>query len=479
MAKKTRKSSLASYNLKRKLTIAFTLMSILPILICGYIVSWYILPKMGLRLDIAATLIVSVIISVAGFALVKEIFDRIVLVSTAAKLIAAGDMSHLVEIEQRDEIGDLGGSLNQLTQRIRANMDELKSYSEKTTEINVEIQKRVMVLSSLLQLSSLVSQGVKLEEILRVAVEKARLLASSDVAYLLFRDSEQDVFYTKMADGINSGYLLKLSVEPKSELFNKPITENKPLIIDKQSLVSEGASAAFYDKFRIKNTLAIPVYLRGTVRAILGVGNARESFLYKKDDIELIEIFAKQIAIAIENDILMRRVEKLEIKDALTGLFNEVFIRSRLQEEIKRAVAYRRPCAFILFDIDDFKQRVQNHGSLYAESALKKLSAIIKDSVTEIDSVARTGDDEFAILLPEKNKRQAQEIAEEIRKKVEFSYSEESDPDRKISLSAGVSENPLDGVDAETLIKTARELVAIAKKQGKNKTVAFKEPTAR
>jgi diguanylate cyclase (GGDEF)-like protein len=209
--------------------------------------------------------------------------------------------------------------------------------------------------------------------------------------------------------------------------------------------------------------------------AILGIGNARETFLYRKDDLELLDIFAKQIAIAVENDILMHRVEKLEIKDALTGLYNAAFMQNRLQEEIKRAIIYRRPCAFILFNIDNFKRFHQNFGLLQCEAALKKIATLVKDSVSEVDRAGRIGDNEFAVILPEKNKRQAEKVAEDIRRKIEFSFSEEQDPGKRLTVSGGVSENPLDGVSGEELISKAKELVSLAKEKGRNCIVSFKE----
>ncbi|MCX5703746.1 MAG: sensor domain-containing diguanylate cyclase, partial [Candidatus Omnitrophica bacterium] len=262
---------------------------------------------------------------------------------------------------------------------------------------------------------------------------------------------------------------------PKEELFNRIISSNEPLVIDKQNALPENLMAGFREKFKLTNTLALPVYLKGRVVAIMGIGNSKASFLYKKDDMELLDIFTKQIAIAVENDILTRRVEKLEIKDALTGLYNEVFIHDRLQEEIKRAIIYRRPCAFILIDIDNFKTYHQNYGLLHAESALKKIASLIRDSVSDVDKVGRTGDDEFAIIVPERNKRQAQQIAEQIRERIEFTFSEEQNADKKITASGGVSENPLDGVDAQELAAKAKELLGVAKKQGKNRIVGFKE----
>lgn len=474
-SKKNSDLSLASRSLRYKLKVSFSLMSILPLLVCIYLVSNYILPQVGLQLDVGASILISIFIAAIGFWLIKEVFDRILSVTTEAKLIAAGDVSRRLDVKETDEVGDLGEALNQLTSRIRSNMDELKSYGEKTTEINLEIQKRVIVLSSLLQISSLISQSSKLDDILKLTIEKSRFIASSDIAFLLFREEAQENFCVRVADGINANYLLKVTVNPKGEIFEKAIFNNKPITLDKNNFFAEDLVESFYEKFRLKNTLVLPVYLRGRVVALLGIGNGKETFLYTKDDLDILDIFAKQVAIALENDILMHRVEKLEIKDTLTGLYNEAFIRSRLQEEIKRAIVYRRPCGFIVIDIDNFRRFAQRFGSLQTESALKKISSLVKDSVTEIDRVGRIGDDEIAIILPERNKRQAQQVAEEIRKKVEFCYSEEQEEERKLTISAGVSENPLDGVDANDLFTKAKAFLETAKKQGKNKVVSFME----
>jgi diguanylate cyclase (GGDEF)-like protein len=355
-------------------------------------------------------------------------------------------------------------------------MDDLKVYSEKTKEINIETQQRVMMLSGLLQISSLISLGARLDDIIKVIAEKARLLANSDAAYLLFREENQENFYMKTADGMNIQQLLKINVDPKDDLFGKVIRTNKALVLDTDNSPSELLTNAFYEKFGLKNTLALPVYLMGRVMAILGIGNVRESFVFNKEDLELLDIFAKQISIALENNLLMHRVETLEIKDALTGLYNEGFVRNRLQEEIKRAIAYQRPCSFVIMNIDNFQKYRQEFGTLQAEAILKRVSIIIRDSVTEIDRVGRTGGNEFAIVLPEKNKRKAQDLAEDIRKKIEFTFMEERDASKRLTISGGVSENPLDGITAEELVNKARELVELAKKQGKNRIIGLKEP---
>ncbi|MDD5465868.1 MAG: diguanylate cyclase [Candidatus Omnitrophica bacterium] len=473
MAKKIDRFSLNSRTIKQKLIVAFQLMSILPFLVCVYLVSNYILPKFGFRIDIVVSLVISMFVAVVGFLVIKEVFDRLASVAKHAKVIASGDISRKLEVEHDDEVGELGNVLNHLTNRIRGDMDELKQYSQKTTEINLEIQQKIIVLSSLLQVSSLISQGAKLEDILKIAVEKSRLLANSETVFLLFKEENKESFYVKVADGAGADYLMTVAIGAKEGIYDKAFNLNKLLILDKQNMLDGNLAAEFFAKFQVKNCLSMPIFLRGRVKAVLGIANSRDNFLYTKDDIELLEIFSKQIAIAIENDILARRIEKLETKDILTGLYNKNFIASRLQEEIKRSITYQRPCAFLVFDIDNFKNYRDKFGLISAEVTLKKIAVLLAASVTEVDRVGRTDDDEFSLILPEKNKRQGKEVAEEILKKIRLAFPPDRDGGKTITLSAGVAENPLDGVEAEQLIDKAKELLKKAKIEGRNRVVAF------
>ncbi|MFA5095712.1 MAG: diguanylate cyclase [Candidatus Omnitrophota bacterium] len=472
---KNRMNAISSKGLKYKLKIAFALMSILPLLVCVYLISHYMFPQVGLKLDIISFIIISIFIALIGFFVVKEVFDRVLTVTNGAKLIAAGDYYHNLEVLEGDEIGDLGNAFNKLTSRIRNNMDELKNYSEKTAEINLGIQKRIVVLSGLLQISSLISQSAKLDDILKAIVEKSRLLAGSELSFLLYREENQEAFYMRWAEGLGFEQLLDIRVDPTDDVFYRVNNISRPLVLDKQNLLSGAVTSFAHDRLKLANFLILPIYLRGRIIALLGIGNNKNNFVYIKEDIELLDVFAKQLAIAAENDILNHSIRRLEIKDTLTGLYNEGFMRGRLQEEIKRAVMYQRPCAFVLFDIDNFKQYTQSFGSIQTESTLKKIAALIRESVSEIDRVGRTGDDEFAVILPEKNKRQAFDTAEDIRKKIEFSFSEEEDKAKRLTVSGGLSENPLDGINSEELILKAKEMVYTAKKEGRNRVAVIKE----
>ncbi len=468
---KNKPDAQSSQGINYKFKMAFYLMSILPLLVTLYLVSNYILPYVGVKVEIVISVIMSIVIAILGFYLVRGVISHIIFLSTEAKLIAAGDITRKVGTEYEGEVGDLGNALNQLTGRIRQDMEELDSYSKRTNEINIEIQKRVLMLSNLLQIGSLISQGDKLDVLLKTIVEKARLLADSSVSFLLLKDQSENRFVSRMVDGFNVSELLSITIERDKRIFSYINDTNKPLISDKCNIAAEELKTDFKEKLEVSNLLALRVYLKHKLIGVLGIGNNAAEFCYKKDDVELLDIFTKQIAIAIENDMLMHRVEKLERKDALTNLYNESFIYARLQEEIKRANVYRRPCAFILLNIDNFTQFSQNFGGLESEHVLRKIAFLISSSVSEIDRVGRVGDNQFAVILPEKNKRQAIELAEEIRKKIEFSFNEEQDINKRLTIRGSVSENPLDGVVAEELISTAKKLLDSVEAQVKNRIV--------
>ena len=96
------------------------------------------------------------------------------------------------------------------------------------------------------------------------------------------------------------------------------------------------------------------------------------------------------------------------------------------------------------------------------------MAKVIKDNMIPVGKAARIEGDQFAVLLPEKNKRESFTIAEEIRKKIEAVNFLRSG-NASLTVSVGVSENPLDGATGEELFKKAMALLQEARVSGKNK----------
>jgi diguanylate cyclase (GGDEF)-like protein len=469
--------SMSSRGLRPKFYVAVSLMSIIPILICLNFIfpnSW--LTSMNLRLNLVLVVVASaVVLAIAGYRTIREMIEPVIRISYEARQIADGDLEREIKLKREDEIGELGASLNKLTRRIRENMDELKNYGEKTKEINTEINKRVMVLSSMLQISNFITQSAALNEILEVGVSKSMQIAESSLGFLMLRDEHSENFILKTAHGPHSSELTSrglssIAIRPEEGLLGKMISTNKTFILDASEALPRGAEE-LQNLLGLVNMMIVPIYGKDNVVGILGIGNNRKGFKYPHGDEELLAVFAKQIAIAIESESLTRDVARLQIRDGLTGLFNASFIRNRLDEEIKRAIRFQRPCAFILLEVNNLKEYLDAAGTIASETALKRIAIMLLDSISDIDKAARFKDDQFALILPEKNKRQCLERAEEIRKKIEFLFSEEREGVNRLSVTGAVTENPIDGVTANELTGKAEELLRKAKAQAVKNTI--------
>jgi diguanylate cyclase (GGDEF)-like protein len=447
--------------------IAFSLMSLIPLLVCAWLITGYIFPNINLFLglslgNISFILFISVVISLLGLYVIKEMIDPVIKIASEAAVMAGGDVEKKIEIEREDEIGNLSTSLNIMTQKIKENLEELNAYSEKTKLINLEINKKVLALSGLLQIGNLISSSTRLSTVLDFIAKKLSDVEEDAVTLIMMRDDEKDDFEVVSSFNIDETKLQGLKIK-QAEVVPRI------LFVDRDASVKEQIIERVLGLLELKNIAMFPILVSGKQYGILVIGNDKSNFVFKDDQKELLKVFVKQATIAVENDLLIKKARELAITDELTGLYNQNFIHTRLDEEIKRACLYQRPCGYLLIDIDDFKMLHSESDESKTETLLKALGEILKASVTEVDKVGRLTADKFAIVLPERNKKQSASIAEEIRKRVDLNLSNIMNSSAKITVSIGVSENPIDGSSADELMEKAEKLVRNAKALGKNR----------
>jgi len=186
-----------------------------------------------------------------------------------------------------------------------------------------------------------------------------------------------------------------------------------------------------------------------------------------------------QDVLAIEYALLYERTRQIAITDRLTGLYNFGYFLDRLKEEKMRAERYHRLLSLIVFDIDHFKKYNDANGHPAGNEVLKKIAEILKIEAREVDIVARYGGEEMVIILPETSRKRAAELAERIRESIASTVfaKMESQPLKKVTLSAGVATYPVDAANEESLIKKADLSLYEAKSRGRNQIVSFEPAT--
>jgi len=179
-----------------------------------------------------------------------------------------------------------------------------------------------------------------------------------------------------------------------------------------------------------------------------------------------------------------RRTERLNMRlkdisylDGLTGVPNRRKLEEHLSREWDRAKKSGQPLSLLMVDIDFFKRYNDLLGHLEGDECLRKVAQEINRHVRSgMDLVARYGGEEFAVVLPETNGKQAQSIAERIRKDVENLRIPHpaSKVSRYITVSVGVATLvPEDNFRKEVLVSMADRALYRAKRRGRNRVEIF------
>lgn len=443
------KMSLSSRSLKPQLMIAFCLMSVIPVLALLSFIFPSFLPPASLKVVV----VVVVFLVGFGFVLIKKIVDSIIEINAEARSIAQGELSHTIAVDRNDELGELSEMTNMLAQTIKGKMDELKIYGDRTKEISQQINRQLVALGGLLEISNLITKNADLKEIFEVSVTRLIQVANPTFSFLLIRSASS--FEVGAHYGLKGAIATAIRLPSNAYLFHDILAAGPSFKVDSSSPVGLG-----WDLLKLldaRQLLAQSVVVQGEPKGLLVIGHQSDRLLYRQEDIELLTIFAKQISIAVENSFLSYKVKELEVKDPSTGLYNKSYIVNRLDEEIMRAIFHQRPCSFINLRIVNLKEIVGVHGEKTAEEILKKVAEIAKMQVRNFDRIGRVSDIDFGVVLPEKNKRQAQECAMQLEEKVKVVFSSESATKRPVFWVC-VVENPIDGVDAAALLGRIREM---------------------
>ncbi|UCE18375.1 MAG: diguanylate cyclase [Gemmatimonadota bacterium] len=169
------------------------------------------------------------------------------------------------------------------------------------------------------------------------------------------------------------------------------------------------------------------------------------------------------------------RLKDLSLTDDLTLLYNRRYLNQKLEEEIKRSKRFDRPLAFVMIDIDHFKNYNDSYGHPKGDEILKELARIIVDNCRDVDLVARYGGEEFSILLPETTPLEAFQQAERIRTLIEDHNfeGEELQPDGRLTVSLGIAIYPNDAKTKHEIVEFADRALYWAKESGRNRVKHF------
>jgi diguanylate cyclase (GGDEF)-like protein len=167
---------------------------------------------------------------------------------------------------------------------------------------------------------------------------------------------------------------------------------------------------------------------------------------------------------------MVRTLAEAVRTDPLTGLRNRLALEGEIDIEVERALRAESCLSVVIGDLDHFKAVNDQLGHRAGDEALVRVGRILAERRRTGDSIARTGGEEFTLLLPGATEHEAYLVAERLRAMVERAFAADAVP---LTFSFGVATYPEHGRSAEALIEAADQALYAAKALGRNRSVIY------
>lgn len=359
---------------------------------------------------------------------------------------ASGNLDVALDIRTKDEFESIGQGFNLMVASIKTREDRLESFN---------------------QLSKVLLQYNDPEVLLDRALSKIAELTGSEIGVIYIYDDETGILKPEVLCGINKSGLS--GTEKGEGLADRCFSEQRTLAL----LDLRNASGPVIDAGILKFNPAGLVWLCLTYNekpmGVLLLGSISS---YEKEMLKHMEHLVNQIAIALDNAMVHKEIEKLSMTDPLTGIFNRRRFGELLKEQFKAAARYKYEAGVLMMDVDNFKYINDNFGHQQGDLILSEIGRLLRENTRSTDVLARYGGEEFVCLVTHTGKEGLLALAEKLRRTVE-THRFPGLRDWQVTVSVGAALFPSEGIRGEEgLVRAADENLYFAKRNGKNQ-VAF------
>jgi two-component system cell cycle response regulator len=353
---------------------------------------------------------------------------------------------------------------------IQENEDLKKRIIELTAEAanNESIMKRVQARElTLLRADSLA-------QLLRAMVDGLRESYLLDAVSVVLLDPQHEIRHLLMAGGDRPDEFKQIffvdsliGLAPQLAVLHKPWLG--PFVGADHHLLFPGTS-------NLKSAALVPLPRKDRATGALCFGSTDPKRFTRHHGTEFLAHLGAVAAVCIENAINRARLLRAGITDFLTGWHNRRYLQQRLKEELARAQRHAGSIGCLMIDIDRFKSINDGYGHLAGDNALKEIAQRVESQIRSMDTAARFGGDELAVLLPEATAAEAATLAERIREVIAAApFALTAQIERPLTVSVGVAvvspgrhETDLKAV-ADRLLADADAALYRAKALGRNR----------
>jgi diguanylate cyclase (GGDEF)-like protein len=334
-------------------------------------------------------------------------------------------------------------ALSQENEELRKRIVELTAEAANNETIMKRTQARELTLL----------RADSLSQLLHVMVDGLRESYSLDAVSVVLVDPQHEIRHLLVAGGDRPEEFKQIffvdsliGLAPQLAVLHKPWLG--PYVGADHHLLFRGAAlagaaqpgAAQAGTASLKSTALVPLPRKDRTTGALCFASRDATRFTRHHATDFLAHLGAVAAVCIENAVNRARLLRAGITDFLTGWHNRRYLQQRLKEELARAQRRGGTIACLMIDIDRFKSINDGYGHLAGDAALKEVAHRVEGQIRDMDTAARFGGDELAILLPDASQAEAAHLAERIREVIANEpFSLNSQVVRDLTISVGVA----------------------------------------
>jgi diguanylate cyclase (GGDEF)-like protein/excisionase family DNA binding protein len=338
--------------------------------------------------------------------------------------------------------------------------------TERLRDQSLALERQLRGQRELLHITESILTTLDARAVLESITERLGGLISSDNIAIEVVDPANGVLTPLTAHGVHREFYMQAWEPGETGVATWVVEHNEPVYI-RDETTDPRVNHRDDGEPNEGSLIVVPLRNRGGAIGVLTIERLGTGNTFSYDEFELVQLFAAQVSIAIQNAEVFQAVEVRARTDGLTGLLNH----ATFEEWLARAVREGSKFSLIMLDLDDFRDVNNSLGHQAGDDLLRKIASGLVRAGRDSDLVFRYGGDEFAFLLPHTDGDGAYQVADRARQAVRTTW-------RPMSASIGVATFPVDGSTPEEVLLAADRACFVAKRGGRDRIATAAEGLA-
>ncbi|HEY8237800.1 MAG TPA: GAF domain-containing protein [Candidatus Limnocylindrales bacterium] len=347
--------------------------------------------------------------------------------------------------------------------------------TERLREKSAALEQKVRGQRELLEITESIVQTYDSEVLLGTIADRLGELIGSDNVAIELVDQTVGLLSPVIARGVDAEYYGLPWQAGETGLATWVLDHNEPVRVEDEFTdprIAQPPSGPVHGSL-----VCVPLRGRDGAIGVLTLERIGEGRVFSDDEFELVQLFAAQASIALQNAEVHLDVRRRAQTDVLTGLLNH----GTFAQQLDGLIAAGEPFSLVMLDLDRFKPVNDGMGHQAGDLLLRHVAEAIVAASRDSDRVYRYGGDEFAVILPRTDGDHVAPIAERVRAAVKSVVGPGTTwrgKARSLEASAGTASFPTDGTRPEEVLLAADRALFVAKRSGGGRVASAAEGEA-